>query len=118
MGETRRALLDVFRGGRLATVTMGVATAGARRVPGLGYCHGYAALGYDEDDDSVTLWNPWSDDFDPHGAPGLEHGFVTRLGVFRLPLRTLYLNFAWLDFETADPVEPVPQAGPRPGLRD
>ena len=88
----------------MAAISMDEAPAEARKVPGLGYGHVYAVLGFDPADDVVTLWNPWGADFEPADAAGVEHGFPTRHGIFRLPLPMLGGLFSSIQYETDDRV--------------
>ena len=48
----------------------------------------------DQQSDRVTVWNPWGNDFQPKGAEGPLHGFVTKHGVFHIPLVMLYRHFS------------------------
>ncbi len=54
--------------------------------PGLAQTHAYAVLGYNPNTRDVTLWNPWGNDFQPEGGPGLRTGYETKQGKFTLPL--------------------------------
>jgi hypothetical protein len=110
--RVRRILQEVIGAGRLAAVSMGRPPAGRRKVPGFVYGHAYGVLGYDRGDDHVTLWNPWGDTFTPKGPPGLENGFPTEHGVFRLPLRTACEQFSTLNYETGDAVGGLSQGDP------
>ncbi|MFO0949811.1 MAG: C2 family cysteine protease [Isosphaeraceae bacterium] len=109
--EVRRLLPEALARGRLAAVTMGKLADGAARVPGLGYHHVYAVLGFDRSRDVVTLWNPWGNTFTPKGPDGPEHGFTTRHGVLKIPVATLYQTFTSVYIETNQPVD----GGSRPG---
>jgi len=46
------------------------------------------------------LFNPWGNYFNPNGTPGLVNGYITRNGVFELPLQDLIQIFSHLDYET------------------
>jgi hypothetical protein len=97
----RRVLPQVLAKGMLAAAEMGKEPpTGWAKVPGLGYTHAYAILGYDPATDKIMLWNPWGEDFTPSGPEGPAHGFATRHGVFQLPLRTFYGLFSSVHLET------------------
>lgn len=61
--------------------------------------HAYAVLGFDAKTDTLTVWNPWGDDFHPRGPAGLEHGWPRRHGVFQIPLADFLRAFSMLDIE-------------------
>jgi len=67
--------------------------------PGLTPSHAYAVLGYDTTGDSVRLWNPHGQDFQPNGAPGPESGYATTNGVFQIPLEQFVRQFSGMAFE-------------------
>ena len=48
--------------------------------------HVYAILGFDPTTDTLTLWNPWGDDFTSKGPEGLQNGYARQHGVFMMPL--------------------------------
>jgi hypothetical protein len=64
--------------------------------------HAYAVLGYDAASDKVMLWNPHGQDFAPHGAEGPENGYVTKHGVFEIPLSEFVKQFSGMAFEVPD----------------
>jgi hypothetical protein len=98
--EIRRLLPEALAHGRLAAVSMHARPASPAKIPGLGYDHAYAVLGYDRRSDMVTVWNPWGNTFNPKGPEGPAHGFITRHGVFHIPLTMLYHNFSSLHIES------------------
>ncbi len=110
--ELRREIPAALHQGRLASVEMDRLAAGRSKVPGLGYHHAYAILGFDARTDTVTVWNPWGQHFQPKGPEGPAHGFVTEHGVFHVPLRTLYEVFSNVHLETLEPARP-PRSPPR-----
>jgi len=69
-------------------------------VPGVSSNHAYAVLEYDAARDEALLWNPHSNTFKPKGAPGIENGYPTETGKFRVPLAELVQFFTVLSFET------------------
>ncbi|MBX6312261.1 MAG: hypothetical protein IRY99_04980 [Isosphaeraceae bacterium] len=97
----RRSLPEVLARGMLAGLNMDHSPPhDGKKIPGLGYNHSYAILAYDPRTDLVTIWNPWGNTFHPKGPEGVEHGFVTEHGVFRMPLTTLYQQFSEVHLET------------------
>jgi hypothetical protein len=102
--DVRESLSRVLARGMLAAADMGkTPPEGGRPIPGLGYDHSYAILAYDPGTDQVTMWNPWGHSFKPRGPEGVEYGFSTEHGTFRLPLTTLCEQFSVLQLETFDP---------------
>lgn len=73
-----------------------------RKVPGILSNHAYAILDYDAKRDEVVLWNPHGNTFKPKGDPGLENGYPTEKGQFRVPLKELVLFFGGFSFETEE----------------
>jgi len=65
--------------------------------------HAYAVLGFDASTGLVHLWNPWGNDFQPQGEPGLESGYAVRGGHFFLPLTDFIRIFAAMHYETTIP---------------
>jgi hypothetical protein len=102
LAEIRQILPQTLEAGRLATASMGRSPAGPKKVPKLGYKHGYGVIGFDRQTDELVLWNPWGNTFTPNGPEGLEHGFITQHGVFRVSLKTFYENFSTLHVESAE----------------
>ena len=111
--EIRQELPTTLAQGRMAGVGMAGVRAGLQKVPSWGYNHAYAILAFDPESDRVTVWNPWGQDFQPKGPEGAEHGFVTKHGIFHVPLTTLYRHFSAVHLETTeratiDPPKPKP----------
>lgn len=73
---------------------VGVATYPERLPPGIPSQHAYAVVGYDQQTDSVEIWNPHGNTFTPKGAPGLENGYPTKAGLFTVPAKDLPSIFA------------------------
>lgn len=67
--------------------------------PGLNPYHVFALLGYDTDTDTVELWNPHGNNFTPKGPPGLDTGYPTAAGLFRVPIRDFVQEFCGVTFE-------------------
>jgi hypothetical protein len=109
----RRELPSVLAEHRLAGVEMGrEPPPGQAKIPGFGYHHSYAILGFNPRTNIVTLWNPWGQEFRPKGPDGVAHGFTTKHGVFQIQLKTLYQQFSRLILETR---EPAGSNGSKPG---
>ncbi|HEX5052153.1 MAG TPA: C2 family cysteine protease [Planctomycetota bacterium] len=79
--------------------------------PGINGKHAYAVLAFDAENDLLTLWNPHGNTFRPKGEAGLEHGYATRAGVFRIPVRDFVQVFGGLALET-DRALPAATQGP------
>ncbi len=67
--------------------------------PGLTPNHAYAVLSYDAIGDQVKLWNPHGQDFTPVGAAGPQSGYVTKHGIFEIPLIEFVKQFSGMAFE-------------------
>ena len=100
--EIRRDLAITLAHHRLAAVSMGDPPAGQNKVPGLGYHHAYAILGFDPANGQLKVWNPWGQHFKPKGPEGPTHGFATEHGVFKIPLDTFYQLFSSVHLETTE----------------
>ena len=51
------------------------------------------------------MFNPWGNDLAPAGPPGLTNGYVTRQGVFEIPLTEFVQVFRGIAYETETVVE-------------
>ncbi len=80
-------------------------TGAGVKVPGVTSNHAYAILDYDPTIDWVTLWNPHGNTYTPHGEAGLEHGYTTAKGQFRVPLTQAVQFLAGFSFETNQPLK-------------
>jgi hypothetical protein len=69
--------------------------------PGLTPNHAYAVLDYDAASDSVRLWNPHGQNFQPAGPSGPDFGYATTNGVFQIPLEQWVRQFSGMAFELA-----------------
>ncbi len=74
-------------------------------VKGLYYNHSYGVLDYDEKTDTVLFWNPFGNTFKPSGPDGLEFGYTTTNGKFRVPLAEAVMWFGAFSIETDEKVE-------------
>lgn len=53
--------------------------------PGITPRHAYAILDFQPQSNTVTLWNPHGNNFQPKGPDGLTNGYFTTNGVFTMP---------------------------------
>jgi hypothetical protein len=61
--------------------------------------HVYAILNYDKANDVVELWNPHGEHFEPKGPAGIQYGYPTEHGRFKLPLSEAYQFFGCFTIE-------------------
>jgi hypothetical protein len=93
----RKKLSEAVRQRRLMTCgTVKSTTAG------LTSNHAYAVLNYDAAGDTVRLWNPHGENFQPKGVSGPENGYPTTKGVFEISLAEFVKQFNGMAFELAD----------------
>lgn len=64
--------------------------------------HSFAVFDFDPASDTVTLWNPWGDDYYPKPRPNGEVDYMRRGGVFTVPLRVMVRSFSQLLLEQYD----------------
>lgn len=76
--------------------------------PGFQKHHVYAVLSYDPATDVVEIWNPHGQTFKPKGEAGLEHGYPTAHGRFKLPLAEAYAFYTSFTFELDQPAATQP----------
>lgn len=103
--EERAALLRKHVGatlaaGRLVTAT----TADDSYPPGISKRHAFAVIKFDEEADTLTLWNPHGRSFRPRGEPGIEHGYPMRSGMFTVPATEFVQIFAGVVMESDEPI--------------
>jgi hypothetical protein len=73
-----------------------------------GHCH--AVLGFDQAKDTVHIWNPWGNNFQPKKEPaGLANGYPTKDGHFDVTLADFVRIFGYFECETHEPVNPAPK---------
>ena len=78
--------------------------------PGIPGGHCYAVLGFDAATDTVHLWNPWGNTFQPKHEPhGLQNGYPVKDGRFDVPLGDFVKIFGYFDWETHEPLNPAPK---------
>jgi hypothetical protein len=73
--------------------------------PNISKNHVYAVVGYDRATDIVEIWNPHGQMFTPKGPPGLENGYPTDHGRFKLPLADACKFYTSFTFETDAPAK-------------
>jgi hypothetical protein len=111
--ELRKLLPVTLEHHRLASVSMAKnPPANHEKIPHLGYGHAYAIMAFHRNSDEVTLWNPWGNDVTPKEPAGIEHGFPTKHGIFRVPLSTLYQQFSSVHLETSKPLPLASESHP------
>jgi hypothetical protein len=96
LADLRKKLTEATQQNRLMTCGTIKPTT-----PGLTPNHAYAVLGYDAASDSVSLWNPHGQNFQPSGEPGPTTGYATANGVFQIPLEQFVRQFSGMAFEVA-----------------
>lgn len=57
--------------------------------------HVYAILGFDRENDKLTIWNPWGDEYTPRGPEGIQNGYKRTHGVFTMPLDE-FMSVYWI----------------------
>lgn len=78
--------------------------------PGIPDGHCYAVLGFDATTNTVHLWNPWGNEFQPKKEPpGLEDGYPVKDGRFDVPLADFVKIFGYFECETHQPVKSTPK---------
>lgn len=80
----------------------------AKLPPGVNPSHAYAVLAFDAATDEVKIWNPHGNSFKPKGEPGLENGYPTKGGLFKVPTADLVRIFRGIVWETDKPAVPSP----------
>ncbi len=109
---TVKKLRATMIAGYKSRLLMGAGTPGNdhKLPPGVVSGHCYAVLGFDTSKDMVHIWNPWGNTFKPKKEPaGLENGYPVKDGLFDVPLHEFMQIFAYFDYETHEPVKPVPK---------
>jgi hypothetical protein len=71
--------------------------------PNITINHVYAIVSYDPATDVIGFWNPHGQMFTPKGEPGLQNGFATSHGQFKLPLTEAYQFYTSFTFESSGP---------------
>ncbi|HWB08234.1 MAG TPA: C2 family cysteine protease [Pirellulales bacterium] len=98
--QVHSLLADMIRKKRLVCA----GTSHDEAPPGIVKNHAYAVLDYDVHERHVTIFNPWGNHFAPTGPPGMVHGYVTRNGLFTVPLGEFQRVFSAVVYETNRPL--------------
>jgi hypothetical protein len=106
--RVRQAAQSAFSERRLVTCS----TLQEAQPKGIAGKHAYAVLSYDAAADALHLWNPHGNTHVPKGAPGLEHGYLTKAGRFAIPVADFVRVFGSLVVETAVDLPKVGDAKP------
>ena len=102
--QVARALRTVQEQKVLASTGTGGKTPGNGPLPpGIVGGHAYGVLGYAPAKKLVTIWNPWGDDWEPKGTPGIQNGYPRKGGVFTMPLQDFMAVFGGLDVQASAP---------------
>ena len=104
--RVRTAVNKALNSYRLVTASTGT----EKQPPGISPKHAYAVIAYDPTIDSLIVWNPHGNTFNPKGDPGIDAGYKTRRGVFTLPVTDFIRIFRGVVLETDQPVEPTKPA--------
>lgn len=70
--------------------------------PGISGKHAYAILGYDQEKDTLRIWNPHNNTRVVRGEPGLKTGYPTKGGVFEMPVGDFVRVFNGVTIETGN----------------
>ncbi len=74
-------------------------TARGKFPPGIGHSHDYAVVDYHAESDTMILWNPHGNKFEPKGEPGLANGYSMVNGLLTMPVHDFTLIFGGLFVE-------------------
>lgn len=85
-------------------IAVGGGDASKTMPAGIPHGHVFALLSYDHPHQIVRLFNPWGNTVTPTGPPGLVNGYLTRHGIFNIPLRDFVQIFHALSYETEEPL--------------
>ncbi|MBS0189444.1 MAG: hypothetical protein JSS51_15380 [Planctomycetes bacterium] len=97
--ELTRMTRDKLKNALAKRKIVGAGTAPENLPPGIPSRHAYAILAYEQQGDQVVIWNPHGNTFKPKGPPGLENGYPTEYGIFKVPLKDFIQIFFALDIE-------------------
>jgi hypothetical protein len=107
-----RKLRDAMIAGTKGRLLMSCGTPGDKATlpPGVAGGHCYAVLSFDGATETVHLWNPWGNKYQPKKEPdGLENGYSTKDGHFDVPLADFVRIFGYFECETHEPVNSGPK---------
>lgn len=80
--------------------TSGTKHMGDKLPKGIINGHVWGVVGYDPARRLVRVFNPWGNNRTPDGPPGLINGYVTRHGLFDVPLKEFIQIYSHIVFET------------------
>jgi hypothetical protein len=98
-------LAELTSAKRLITVSGAGRRASVPLPAGIIRNHVFGVVGYRPVERLVVLFNPWGNFFNPKGQPGIENGYLTRHGVFDVPLQDFVRIFSNLDYETEESLD-------------
>jgi hypothetical protein len=61
--------------------------------------HVYAVMGFNEETNMLTVWNPWGTDYKHEGEDSPENGYNRKDGIFKISLKDFIYLFAYLAIE-------------------
>lgn len=85
-------------------ITAGSPKLGIKLPAGIVRRHCWAIVGYDPKSKLVHVFNPWGNDLEPKGTPGLINGYAVHHGVFEMPLQEFIQIFRKMNYETDQPL--------------
>ncbi len=99
--ELERELRPVLSRARQRLVT--TYAVGGNHPPNIATNHVYAILDFDAQRSIVTVRNPWGHKFQPkEQPPGLQNGYPTERGIFKVPLAEFVRIFSGVTYETTE----------------
>ena len=101
--EIHDLLVQLTQAHRL--ITAGKLKRGVQLPAGIVRGHCWAVVGYDPESRLVRVFNPWGNEFEPKGPPGLTNGYAVHHGVFIMPLQEFIQVFQKLNYETGQPLD-------------
>ncbi|MBX3390277.1 MAG: hypothetical protein KF691_12585 [Phycisphaeraceae bacterium] len=97
--EITRMTRDKLKNALSKKKLVGAGTYPEAQPPGISSRHAYAIIGYEQQGDQVVIWNPHGNTHKPKGAPGLENGYPTENGIFKVPMKDFVQIFGALEIE-------------------
>ena len=98
--EVRSAITEALE--RRALIGLGTGKEPAGKIPPN---HAYAVFGFDAATDTLSVWNPWNNDFTPEGESNRENGYARKDGLSQIPLADAVQIFRTLFIETDQPFD-------------
>ncbi|MGE3806317.1 MAG: C2 family cysteine protease [Gemmataceae bacterium] len=104
-GASLDGVRDVLRSGvERKSVLVAMTGKKAKVPPGMIANHCYTILDFDAQADKVKIWNPLGLNFEPkdliglEAAASIEHGYLTKGGVFEVPLTDFVRIYSWITY--------------------